>query len=185
MSIATNLKKLRKDAGLTQQELAQKVGLPLRSIINYENGLREPNSRAMAALERYFNVSGECLRGESDQGVKPVVSNSDLLEIVRDDLPKRMKELALLLENGGDAEAELAYHLVNELVHILKMEDRTQRSAALSIFQDIVVASVFFLDACENTRRDVKAADRIEYAKEVVRPRFEQALEKSQNFLPD
>lgn len=67
MSIAVNLKILRKDAGLTQRELAQKVGLPLRSIINYENGLREPNSKAMAALERYFKVSGEFLRGEVDR----------------------------------------------------------------------------------------------------------------------
>lgn len=75
MSVATNLKLLRKDAGLTQRELAQKVGLPLRSIINYENGLREPNSKAMAALERYFNVSGEYLRGEIDKAV--FFENSD------------------------------------------------------------------------------------------------------------
>lgn len=183
MSIATNLKLLRKDANLTQREFAQKIGLPLRSIINYENGLREPNSKAMAALECFFNVSGAYLRGESEEPVKPVVSSPDLLEIIRVDLPKRMKELAALLESGGDAEAELAYHLVNELVHILKMENSTQRSAAMTIFQDIVVASVFFLDACENSNRDEDSADRIEYAKDVVHPRFEQALEKSRQFL--
>lgn len=185
MNIAGRLRELRIASGITQKELASSTGIALQSIINYENGRREPNSKAMAALERYFNVSGEYLRGESNQIVKPVVPNPDLLADVRDDLPRRMKELASLLESDGDAEAELAYHLVNELVHILKMEDRAQRSAALSIFQDIVVASVFFLDACENTRRDAEAADRIEYAKEVVRPRFEQALEKSRNFLPD
>lgn len=185
MNMADRLKELRKERGITQVALATATGLSSHAINSYESGRRTPNSKAMVALERYFNVSGEYLRGESDHVVKPVVSNSDLLEIVRNDLPKRMKELASLLENGGDAEAELAYHLINELVHILKMDDRAQRSAALSIFQDIVVASVFFLDACENTRRDAEAADRIEYAKEVVRPRFEQALEKSRNFLPD
>lgn len=77
MSIATNLKILRKDAGLTQRELAEKVGLPLRSIINYENGLREPNSKAMAALERYFNVSGEFLRGDVDRAT--FFENSDMV----------------------------------------------------------------------------------------------------------
>ncbi len=183
--LSQRLKKLRQDKGITQRQLALESGVGYGSIVDYENGRREPNSKAMAALERYFNVSGEYLRGESDQIIKPVVSNPEMLEAARGDLPKRMKELASLLESSGDAETELAYHLVNELVHIFKMDDCSQRSTALSIFQDIVVASVFFLDACENTRRDTEAADRIEYAKKVVRPRFEQALEKSRNFLPD
>lgn len=58
------LKYLRKDCNLTQKQLAEETGLSLSAIVSYENGLREPNSRAMAILERYFNVSGEYLRGE-------------------------------------------------------------------------------------------------------------------------
>lgn len=57
------LKYLRRDCGLTQIQLAKETGLSLSAIVSYENGLREPNSRAMAVLERYFNVSGEYLRG--------------------------------------------------------------------------------------------------------------------------
>lgn len=37
------------------------------AVRNYENGLREPNSKAMAALERFFKVSGEYLRGDIDR----------------------------------------------------------------------------------------------------------------------
>lgn len=179
------LKELRAEKGITQKQLASAIGVSYGAIVGYENGKREPNAKAMVALERYFNVSGEYLRGESDQIVKPIVENPEMLEDLRNKLPERMKELALLLRNGGDAEAELSYHLVNELVHILKMDNPAQRSTALSIFQDIIVASVFFLDACENTSRDAEAADRIEYAKDVVRPRFEQALDKSRRFLSD
>ena len=58
------LKYLRKDCNLTQRQLAEATGLSLSAIVSYENGLREPNSKAMAVLERYFNVSGEYLRGE-------------------------------------------------------------------------------------------------------------------------
>ena len=58
------LKYLRKDSKLTQRQLAEETGLSLSAIVSYENGLREPNSKAMAVLERYFNVSGEYLRGE-------------------------------------------------------------------------------------------------------------------------
>lgn len=182
-ALGLRLKKLRAEVNLTQAQLAEATGLSVSAIKSYENGWREPNSKAMVALERYFNVSGEYLRGESEQVVKPVVSDTELLELVRDDLPGKMKKLADLLEDGQPAAVELAYHLVNELVHVLTMENPAQRNASLSILQDIVVAGVFFLDVCENTCRDSEAADRIEYAKGIVRPRFEQALDKSQLFL--
>lgn len=81
MSIAKNIKELRKEAGLTQRGLAQETGIPLKSIINYENGLREPNSKAMAALERYFGVSGEYLRGELDRDIFMANSKANQQEL--------------------------------------------------------------------------------------------------------
>lgn len=65
--IARRIKELRIDKKITQKELAKQTGLSASSIIGYENGLREPNSKAMAALERFFRVSGEYLRGEVDK----------------------------------------------------------------------------------------------------------------------
>ena len=67
MSIASRLKALREENGLSQSDLAQETGLSKKSIINYENGYRQPNSKAMAILEQFFNVSGSYLRGESDK----------------------------------------------------------------------------------------------------------------------
>lgn len=66
-AMGQRIQELRKSAGLTQEQLARKIGVSMAAIRNYENGLREPNSKAMAALERYFKVSGEYLRGESDR----------------------------------------------------------------------------------------------------------------------
>lgn len=63
MAIKDNIKELRKKDGITQKELALSTGLSLSSIISYENGLREPNSKAMVALENFFGVSGDYLRG--------------------------------------------------------------------------------------------------------------------------
>lgn len=65
--IARRIKELRLDKNLTQKELAKQTGLSVSSIIAYENSLREPNSKAMAALERFFRVSGDYLRGEIDR----------------------------------------------------------------------------------------------------------------------
>ena len=44
MGVAQRLKDLREAAGLSQAELARETGLTRKSIINYENGYREPNS---------------------------------------------------------------------------------------------------------------------------------------------
>ncbi|MGN0619103.1 MAG: helix-turn-helix domain-containing protein [Ruminiclostridium sp.] len=66
MSLDKMLKKLRKERGITQQELAQYTGLSFASIGSYEKGLRQPNAKAMRALENYFCVSAEYLYGETD-----------------------------------------------------------------------------------------------------------------------
>lgn len=117
MSIATNLKTLRKNAGLTQRELAQKAGLPLRSIINYENGLREPNSKAMVTLEQFFKVSGEVLRGNT-----PLYGAEDTEESKRffgEALSYAVRDFDIRCSEGRRGQAEacdalmIAYSIVN------------------------------------------------------------------------
>lgn len=77
MDMADRLKELRKSRGLTQSELADITGLSFHAINSYESGRRTPNSKAMAVLERYFNVSGEYLRGEVDRA--NFFENSDMV----------------------------------------------------------------------------------------------------------
>ena len=61
-----NIQVLRERMNLTQQALSKSVGIPYQSIVNYELGRREPNSKAMAILEKFFGVSGAVLRGEEE-----------------------------------------------------------------------------------------------------------------------
>lgn len=185
MAVGENIRLLRKEKNLTQQALADQTGIPVRTIINYENSSREPNAKNMAILERFFNVSGEFLRGESEiRNQEHTLSNAGTVELLRVDLPDKLRKLSELLENGSDAEVETAYHIVHKLSCILTMKDPARRSIAFSIFQDIVVASIFFLDICENSNCDTDPAGHIECAKGITRSQFETALEKSQFFLP-
>ena len=64
MGFSEILKDLRKSRNLTRQQLADNTGLSVHTIISYEKGRRKPNFKSMAALEKYFQVSGEYLRGE-------------------------------------------------------------------------------------------------------------------------
>lgn len=105
MSIAERLRTLRVTAGVTQKELAFDTGISLQSIINYENGRREPNSKAMAALERYFNVSGEYLRGE-DKSTLPLKKES-----AAPDISEEALKIAKIYDSLDD-EWRTIFHLI-------------------------------------------------------------------------
>lgn len=178
------LKELRKAKGITQKQLAENLGVSLPSVIHYENGQRFPVAGIISLMSQFFGVDRAYLCGETDtREVEPMVKDAMSLEIEREKLPKRLQELSVLLENGKDAEVEVAYHLVEELIHVFTMENRVQRNAALSILQDMVANTVYFLDTCENSHRDSDPARRIEFAKGVVKTQMVQALSKGDIFL--
>ena len=60
---AENLKKLRKEAGLTQSRLADKTGLNQRKISYFEKGDIEPDLNTLIQLAKFFNVTTDYLLG--------------------------------------------------------------------------------------------------------------------------
>lgn len=169
---------------MTQKGLAENLGVSLSSIINYENEQRFPVAGIISLMSQFFGVDRAAyLCGETDaREVEPMVNDALSLEIEREELPKKLQELSDLLAGGKGAEVELAYHVVAELAHVLKMENPAQRTAALSIFQDMIATTVFFLDTCENSHRDSDPAKRIEFAKDIVKTQMVQALSKTDIF---
>lgn len=61
-----NLKKLRGKAGLSQQKLAQKLGLTQQSIHSYENDVYEPDIATLKQLSEFFDTSVDYLIGNTD-----------------------------------------------------------------------------------------------------------------------
>ena len=57
------LKKLRKDRGLSQVELASKLGVSPGLIGMYETGSRKPSYEMLETMGDYFNVSTDYLQG--------------------------------------------------------------------------------------------------------------------------
>lgn len=56
MELKDKLKKLRKDKGLTQAQLADAIFVSRSTVAKWENGLGLPGPDSMAALEELFNV---------------------------------------------------------------------------------------------------------------------------------
>ena len=70
MGFGENLKKLRTKAGLSQTELASRLGITRRSIIYYESGKRYPKSREIIMkAASCFNVTVDSLINDNDEFV--------------------------------------------------------------------------------------------------------------------
>lgn len=63
MDNGNRLKQKRKIAGLTQKQLAEKVGLSEQAIRMYELGKREPSADVIKRIGKALNVAPESLRG--------------------------------------------------------------------------------------------------------------------------
>ena len=62
-----NLKRPRAAAGFTQASFAERVGVPLRSVQNWEQGHRKPGLETMAALAIVLRVTvDELIAGVAD-----------------------------------------------------------------------------------------------------------------------
>lgn len=60
------LKELRKEYSLTQQELADKIGVVRTAIANYETGRTIPDADTLSLLAKIFNTTTDYLLGNSD-----------------------------------------------------------------------------------------------------------------------
>ena len=57
MTFSENLRRLRKEAGLKQTELAEKIGIGWRAYQTYERGEREPVLSTLVALADFYDIS--------------------------------------------------------------------------------------------------------------------------------
>ncbi|MBO4108674.1 helix-turn-helix domain-containing protein [Streptococcus suis] len=60
------LKQLRKEAGLTQKNIADNFNTSPQSYAQWEKGLRSPSKESLEKLADFFNISTDYLLGNSD-----------------------------------------------------------------------------------------------------------------------
>lgn len=108
MSVSTNLKKLRNEKGITQNELSKALNINRATYAHYETGRREPDIQTLKLLAKYFNVSVDYLLGNindknSESNIptditkntnqsRPKLNEKDELDIKKD-LNKTLEQL--------------------------------------------------------------------------------------------
>lgn len=65
-TFSERIKQLRTESGLSQQDLANELGIGRSTLANYEQGNREPNMETMELFADFFNVDMNYLTGFSD-----------------------------------------------------------------------------------------------------------------------
>lgn len=94
------LRRVREAAGLTQTELAERVGAGTNQIYRYEKGETDPSAEVLAALAQELGVTVDWLlglvdepqKGVSDEGLSP--RERQLLRAFRSDNFKEMMRIA-------------------------------------------------------------------------------------------
>lgn len=95
----TRIKELREEKGLTQEDLAELIGVEYQTINRIENGVYFTNYSNLEKLAKAFNVSIDELFNYSHIKKKP----------------KLIKEINAFLEKSASKEIELIYKFVRAL----------------------------------------------------------------------
>ena len=96
-TVGGRIKKLRTDAGYTQEQLAEKLHLEGKSAIsNYENNSRGVSAEMLMQLSRLFHVSADyILNGDAPDNLDPIVNEA--IEILNNLKTEKAKQSALAM----------------------------------------------------------------------------------------
>lgn len=71
MHLSENIMQLRKAAGLSQEQLAEQIGVSRQTVSKWETGQSAPELEKLLALSRIFGVSTDTLLGNTPQEEDP------------------------------------------------------------------------------------------------------------------
>jgi transcriptional regulator with XRE-family HTH domain len=96
-AFSENLAQIRKERGMSQLELAAKIGIAQPNISDYERGNVRPSLDIFVALLRTLNASADQLLGLETAPPQPVLKDKKLLQHVAliEKLPRRDREALL------------------------------------------------------------------------------------------
>nr|UWG11904.1 MAG: helix-turn-helix domain protein [Bacteriophage sp.]DAE80377.1 MAG TPA: repressor protein [Caudoviricetes sp.]DAK81009.1 MAG TPA: repressor protein [Caudoviricetes sp.]DAL90657.1 MAG TPA: repressor protein [Caudoviricetes sp.] len=93
------LKLLRNEKNMSQQELADALGISKSSINMYERGERQPNFEVLEAIADFFNVDIDYLLGRTNKTTKIINPNTIAAHFDGDEYtPEELDEIKAFAE---------------------------------------------------------------------------------------
>lgn len=81
MDFKDRIRTLRKEAGLTQRETAEQIGVTYRTYQNYEAGASMPPAAVLAKLSAVLGASMDLLTSNTEP-IAPTTENTELAELL-------------------------------------------------------------------------------------------------------
>lgn len=163
MNIGNKIKELRKERGITQEELASNIGISFQAVSKWENGIALPDITLTPKLASYFGVSMDELFDFSLQEIESEIQKitADAYKFRESD-PKKSRSI---LETGLKQYPENDI-LLNNLLYVLNYNynpDETIKIASKLIEKttqnDIKYDALRFLAYAYKARGDLKSAE--------------------------
>ena len=115
MEFYEELKAARIKAGLTQQQIADEIGITKSTYCGYETAKRNPDPQRIKQLAKVLHISADTLLDTGIEKEKaPASTEAETREITREMSIELLKALGLLDQSGNLSDDDLAF-----LVHIV------------------------------------------------------------------
>lgn len=138
--IGKNIKLLRNEKGLTQKLLSELTNISYKSIINYENGLREPKTDTIKVLSNFFEVSEAFIRGETNIR-KPLYDweDKEVMDEVKASFFSLTNKLVKTTEKQSDRNQKIIFNILLELEQVLKLNNEDTKEKILDLVEQNLI----------------------------------------------
>ena len=110
MTVGENIKKIRKEKGLTQKELGKLCGMSEAQIGQYENGLRNPKMETLEKIANALDISYfellDISETTKESNIQKITLNVEIKNI--DEETKKAEKLIELLKESKSLADDLA-----------------------------------------------------------------------------
>lgn len=143
MKYGDRLKQLRNEKKLSQQELADKLGINRSTYARYETSATQPDYETLQKLADFFDVSIDYLLGRTDN---PTTSNNHRLELTEKDemdVAKRLQKFKEEIEksdglafSGEPLSEEAKESLIESMEYIFRQTQKINKKYIPKKFRD-------------------------------------------------
>ncbi|MBR4083574.1 MAG: helix-turn-helix transcriptional regulator [Lachnospiraceae bacterium] len=150
MSIGTTIKQLRKEKNITQEQLAEYLGITSRAISQWECDRTSPDISQLPALANIFEVSADVLLGidvtQKEKKIADIVKNAGKCQEIG-----HLEEAISIFRTGlleFPNSHTLMRHLVECLTHMLSITNNEEKKR--SLIQEGISFGEKILEECTN-----------------------------------
>ena len=136
--LSKNIKELRKEKGVSQEELAAKLCVVRQTVSKWETGLSVPDSEMLIRIAEELDTSVSILLGDTvaHEGALDIKVLARKLEIINEQLAKqaerRRKALrALLIIVGGIAFLYIIKNLISDIYYLYTIKNISENTSII------------------------------------------------------